>query len=407
MIGRCCSSTVSRHRYVFGCTSSTRSGCSLLEWWRKDGPYTENKSVMHHRHRLFSSSKNDNSDAETAPFNTAVKLKQRTRAAESCRQYYNHYIQQQQQTSSTDGTQQHQIKKPILPYDYFHKEVAQRLVERLDDICIREEGFPLALEIGASANFVYDAIVDGCDAHDDLMLGDDNHTDVEYVGGRGGIRKLVQMDPCPAMLHRDDAFAEMKDENDENDSSTICETFKLVADIDNNNTPLPFPDGTFDLVISSMAFHWVNDLPRLLSEIERVLKPDGCLLFALPGGNTLPELRSSLVLAELERTGGVSTHVGPYVDLSNVGSLLTGTKFRLPTIDIDDIQIGYPNAMVLMEHLGRMGEGNACMNRRDRVGLGTFIGAACLYRELYPAEEGNPEEGIVASAQVIFGIACK
>ena len=111
-----------------------------------------------------------------------------------------------------------------------------------------------------------------------------------------------------------------------------------MADLD--ETPLPFPDGTFNLVISSMALHWINDLPRLLSEIERVLKPDGCLLFALPGGNTLPELRSTLVLSELERTGGVSTHVGPYIDLSNIGSLLSGTGFQLPTIDIDDIRIG-------------------------------------------------------------------
>lgn len=112
----------------------------------------------------------------------------------------------------------------------------------------------------------------------------------------------------------------------------------------------------------------------------------------------------------------MSTHVGPYVDLSNVGSLLTGTGFRLPTIDIDDIQIGYPNAMVLMEHLGRMGEGNACTNRKERIGLGTFLGAACLYRELYPMKDeggekgsggGNEEDGIVASAQVIYGIAWK
>ena len=62
---------------------------------------------------------------------------------------------------------------------------------------------------------------------------------------------------------------------------------------------------------------------------------------------------------------------------------------------------------MLMEHLARMGEGNACTGRRDRVGLGTFVGAACLYRELYPADEGNSDEGIVASAQVIYGIAWK
>jgi len=276
------------------------------------------------------------------------------------------------------------------------------LAERLDDICVRDEGFPLALEVGAGAEFLHDAIIDGCD--DDLMLESDDDDNAENVGGRGGIRKLVQIDSCSAMLHRDDVFAEEIKAKDEK-NSTVCETFKLVANLDEN--PLPFPDGTFDLVISSMAFHWVNDLPRLLSEIERVLKPDGCLLFALPGGNTLPELRSSIVLSELERAGGVSTHVGPYIGLSNIGSLLTGTGFQLPTIDVDDIRIGYPNAFVLMEHLDRMGEGNASMNRRDRVGLGTFVGAACVYRELYPAEEGNHSEGIVASAQIMYGIAWK
>jgi len=371
--------------------------------------------------------RNEHTDGEeeTAPFDRGVKWKQRTRAAESCRQYYNSYLQSEQQRGAsaalTDRRRQQQADattkvKPALPYDYFHVEVARRLVERLDDINVREEGFPLALEVGAGAEFVHDAIVYGCGADDDdgdMMLepdgndGDDNAS----VVGRGGVRKLVQMDSCPAMLHRDDAFS--KGTGDATDgtngptNAAVCETYKLAADPD-ENAPLPFPDGTFDLVISSMAFHWVNDLPKLLSEVERVLKPDGCLLFALPGGNTLPELRSSLVLSELERTGGVSTHVGPYIDLSNIGSLLTGTGFRLPTIDIDDIQIGYPNAFVLMEHLARMGEGNACTSRRERVGLGTFLGAACLYGELYPAEEeGDEGGGVVATAQVIYGIAWK
>ena len=87
-----------------------------------------------------------------------------------------------------------------------------------------------------------------------------------------------------------------------------------------------------------------------------------------------------------------------------MGGLLTGTGFKLPTVDVDEISIGYPNMMVLMEHLNRMGEGSACRARRERVGLGTFLGAACVYRELYPDEDG---EGVVASAQVIYGIAWK
>ena len=45
-------------------------------------------------------------------------------------------------------------------------------------------------------------------------------------------------------------------------------------------------------------------------------------MFAMVGGATLPELRSSLVLAEMERDGGVSPHVGPFVDFSDIGSLM-------------------------------------------------------------------------------------
>lgn len=386
-----------RRHHIATQTSSSWSG------YRRDNP-ARVRQLLHY----FSTNKQPNS--ETAPFDRSVKLKQRTRAAESCRQHYNNLNLKRNGAASPSKTN----SSEPLPYDYFHREIAQRLVDRLDDINIRENGeggFPLALEIGAGAGFVHEAIIDGCgdgfDEEDELLLdGGGAGENVQY-SGRGGVRKLVQLDSCSAMLHRDDhASSNTDDESSAAASSTtktICETYKLVAE---EEGPFPFPDGTFDLVISSMAFHWTNDLPRLLTEIKRVLKPDGCLLFALPGGNTLPELRSSLVLAELERTGGVSTHLGPYIDLSNVGSLLTGTGFKLPTIDVDDIQIGYPNMMVLMEHLGRMGEGNACLNRKERVGLGIFVGAACLYNELYPAED-EEDGGIVASAQIIYGIAWK
>ena len=77
------------------------------------------------------------------------------------------------------------------------------------------------------------------------------------MGGIGGVRKLVQMDSSYEMLHRDD---------DENvPGSERCGTYKLVADEEGK---LPFPDGTFDLVLSSASLHWVNDLPNLLLEIK-------------------------------------------------------------------------------------------------------------------------------------------
>jgi len=64
-----------------------------------------------------------------------------------------------------------------------------------------------------------------------------------------------------------------------------------------------------DLVTSCLAMHWINDLPGLFSEVQRILKPDGVFIGAMFGGDTLVEMRVSLQLAELEREGGFSPHV--------------------------------------------------------------------------------------------------
>lgn len=229
-------------------------------------------------------------------------------------------------------------------------------------------------------------------------------------GGIGGIRKLVQLDPSKEMLHRDDEIiSEILSEEEMN----RCSSYKLQFDFESEEEKkLPFPDGTFDIVLNCVStLHNTNDLPKLFREFNRVLKPDGCLMFAMIGGTSLPELQSAFVLADLERNGGVSPHVGPFIDFPSIGSLLTESGFALPTIDIDTVSLSYPNAMVLMEHLQRMGENNACVNRKERVGKDTFIAMSALYQEMYklPSDNSDEEdqEAVEASVQVIYAIGWK
>ena len=127
-------------------------------------------------------------------------------------------------------------------YDYFRQEIARRLVDRLDDIR-RDEGFPLALDIGAGAGYIHRSI-----CADEAFDG---------VGGIGGVRKLVQLDISEEMLHRDEHVAVVGAER--------CGTYRMVSD---EEEQLPFPDGTFDLVISSTSMHWVNNLPSLFGEVK-------------------------------------------------------------------------------------------------------------------------------------------
>lgn len=316
-------------------------------------------------------------------FDRNMKGLQRDGAARRHRLYNNNENDNSDAVDSDDDD--------VVDYDYFQREIALRLVDRLDDIK-RDEGFPLALDVGSGPGHVYRAV-----CMDDAAYGE---------GGIGGIRKLVQLDSSEGMLHRDvDTDVAGEDR---------CGTYRLCVDYD--GARLPFPDGTFDLVVSATALHRVNDLPQLFREVVRVLKPDGPFLFALVGGATLPELRSSLVLAELERDGGVSPHVGPFVDFTDVGTLLTEAGFALPTVDIDTLHLSYPDAMTLMEHLQRMGEGNACLNRRkddNNMTVDTFVASAAIYQEMFGIAEdddGNAVDGdstsgaVEASVQIIYAI---
>ncbi|HZD90974.1 MAG TPA: methyltransferase domain-containing protein [Pseudolabrys sp.] len=54
---------------------------------------------------------------------------------------------------------------------------------------------------------------------------------------------------------------------------------------------LPFGNGSLDLIVSVLALHFVNDLPGTLIQARRALKPDGLLLAAMLGGDTLSERR--------------------------------------------------------------------------------------------------------------------
>src|SRR5262249_45036300 len=85
---------------------------------------------------------------------------------------------------------------------------------------------------------------------------------------------------------------------------------------------LPFAAESLDLVVSSLALHWVNDLPGALVQIRRALKPDGLFLAALLGGQTLTELRQALVAAESELTDGAGLRVSPFADTFDAAGLL-------------------------------------------------------------------------------------
>jgi SAM-dependent methyltransferase len=159
---------------------------------------------------------------------------------------------------------------------------------------------------------------------------------------------------------------------------------------DRESEPLALASGSIDLAVSALAFQFVNDLPGLLAQIRRALKPDGLLLAAMIGGETLTELRQSFAAAEAELEGGVSPRVAPFADLRDVGALLQRAGFALPVTDVDRIVVRYDNAFALMRDLRRMGATNVLIERRHTpTRRATMLRMAQLYAERFSDPDGR------------------
>jgi SAM-dependent methyltransferase len=229
-------------------------------------------------------------------------------------------------------------------HDFLFAEAAERLADRLDDVTRK---FPRALDLGC---------------HDGTLA--------RVLAGRGGIETLVQCDLAPAMAR---AAAS-------NGAPT------LAAD----EEALPFAPESFDLIVSVLGLHWVNDLPGALIQICRALKPDGLFLGALLGGTTLTELRTTLIEAELAEEGGASPRVAPFAELRDAGGLLQRAGFALPVADADRIAVSYPDALALMRELRAMGESNILQaRRRGFTRRATLARAAALYAEKFAEADGR------------------
>jgi len=177
------------------------------------------------------------------------------------------------------------------------------------------------------------------------------------------------------------------------------ESFIHVAAEDSLQEILSLAPESLDLAVSALAFQFVNDLPGVLAQIRRALKPDGLLLAAMIGGDTLTELRQSFAAAEAECEGGVSPRVAPFADLRDVGSLLQRAGLALPVTDVDRVAVRYDSAFALMADLRRMGATNILLERRR---MPTRRATMLRMAEIYGERFADPDGRIRATFDVIW-----
>lgn len=221
-------------------------------------------------------------------------------------------------------------------HNFLYTEVGERLMERLGEI---RRDFPHALNLGA---------LDG--------------SLTQQLQQRPDIQRITSLEACAGF------------------APTVVGEEEL----------LPFHGSTFDLIISNLTLQWVNDLPGALIQAAQALKPDGLFMASLVGGDTLVELRTCLMEAELELTGSMTARTSPLTEVRDAGGLLQRAQLALPVVDRETITVTYAHPYRLIEDLRGMAATHVPLReerrplRRDVLGL-----AQSLYQKRFADSEGR------------------
>lgn len=132
-----------------------------------------------------------------------------------------------------------------------------------------------------------------------------------------------------------------------------------------HNDIIPFSPQSYDLIIVAGILDNVNDLPGMLVQMRRILKPDGLLLAVLYGPGSLATFRSVLMRADGDR---VMPHIHPQIDLRTAADLLSRTGFALPVADIDTLNVRYGDWRILVQDIRDAGAGNVMAGSRAYCG---------------------------------------
>lgn len=166
------------------------------------------------------------------------------------------------------------------------------------------------------------------------------------------------------------------------------------------DSDVPTLDGNdYNLIVSVLHLQAVNDVPGYLARLRQHLAPDGLLMIAALGGDTLTELREAFLSADAEVFGGASARVAPMIQVRDAGALLQRAGLALPVADVETHVVRYASPFALMSEIKALGASNPLLDRSRRLASPALLAAAA---QAYAERDGDPDGRIRATLEVIW-----
>ena len=174
--------------------------------------------------------------------------------------------------------------------------------------------------------------------------------------------------------------------------------FERVEAFSGDGMP-PGQEAEYDLIVSLLHLQSVDDVPGQLARLRRLLKPDGLLMAAFIGGESLSELREAFLSADLQVSGGASARVAPMAQVRDAGALLQRAGFALPVADVETHRVRYSSPFALMAELKALGAANPLLDRPKRFATRTLLAAAAA---AYAERDADADGRVRATLEIVW-----
>jgi len=162
---------------------------------------------------------------------------------------------------------------------------------------------------------------------------------------------------------------------------------------------VPALTGSYNLIVSLLHLQVVNDVPGYLARLRARLEPDGLLMIAALGGETLTELREAFLAADAQIFGGASARVAPMIQVRDAGALLQRAGLALPVADVETHTVRYSTPFALMSEVKALGASNPLADRARRLATPSLLAAAA---QAYAERDSDPDGRVRATLEIIW-----
>lgn len=162
---------------------------------------------------------------------------------------------------------------------------------------------------------------------------------------------------------------------------------------------LCFREASFDLIVSNLNLHFINNIPKNLSEINKLLKPNGMLVISFFGEENLKELKEVFLSVEQKFYGGISPRIAPNIDIKSAGMLFQKVGFVNVVAEKHKIEVEYSDLKTLFIDLKNMGETNILNDRSRKFITKKFLNSLI---ENYQNHCDENKNSIVTTFEIII-----